>query len=101
MSWAARVFELSPDPAQRLFSQGFHVIIASVLEQLCQCRGQEFSPTPIRIGFEPVPFTIIDAEALMQCQSLLKRLFWPFLCGHVGVGSAECPYPEGWIRLWW
>ena len=101
MPWATRVFEFSPDPSERLLSQRFHVIITSVLEQLCQCRGKEFSSAPIRIGFEPVPFTITDAEALMQCQSLFDRLFWPFLRGHVGVGSAVSPYPEGLNRFWW
>ena len=71
MPRTARVFEFSPDPAKRLLSQRFHIIIASVLKQLCQCRGQEFSSPSIRIGFEPVPFTITDAEALMQSQGLL------------------------------
>ena len=101
MPRAARVFELSSDPAKSLLSECFHITIASILKQLCQCRSQQFGSASICIGFESVPFTITDAEALMQCQGLFYRLFWPFLSGHVGVGSAGSLYPDPCDRWWW
>ena len=71
MARTSRVFQFTPDPAEGLLGQRFNIIITSVLKQLCQCRGQEFSSPSIRIGFEPMPFTITDAEVLMQSQGLL------------------------------
>ena len=76
-------------------------MISSVLQQLRQCRGQQFRSASIRVGFEFVPFTITDTEALMQRQSLFNRLFWPFFRGHVGVGSAGPLYPDCCDRWWW
>ena len=101
MPRAARVFQLSPDPAQSLLSECFHIIIASILEQLCQRRSQQFGSASICIGLESVPFTITDTEALMQRQGLFNRLFWPFLRGHVGVESAGSLYPGLCDRWWW
>ena len=102
VAWASRVFQLTADPSQRLLGQSFHILIASVLEQLCQRRSQQFSATPVGIGLESVPITITDSEALMKNQRLFKALFRPFLRGHVAVGVGDGrAYPhlcEGWSR---
>ena len=99
--WTAGVLELSSDPAEGLLGQRFHIIIASVLNQLRQRRRQKLGAASIRIGFESVPVTITDADVLMQSQNLLNRLFWPFLRGHVGVESAGSPYPDPCDCWWW
>ncbi len=100
MARAPRVFQFTPDPAQSLLGQGFNVIIASVLEQLCQCGRQQFGSTSIGVGFKSVPLTITDAEALMQIQRLFNRLFRPFLCRHVAFDQLCSSYP-GRCDCWW
>ena len=54
--------------------------MSTVLEQLRQGRGQQFRSASIRVGFEPVPVTITDAETLMQISGLFDRLLRPFAC---------------------
>ncbi len=47
--WTAGVLELSSDPAEGLPGQRFHIIIASVLNQLRQRRRQKLGAASIRI----------------------------------------------------
>ncbi len=49
MARTSRVFQFTPDPAEGLLGQRFNIIITSVLEQLCQCRSQQFSAASIGI----------------------------------------------------
>lgn len=74
------IFQFPSEPAQCLLGQCFNVFMPTVLEQLRQGRGQQFRSASIRVGFEPVPVTITDAETLMQISGLFDRLLRPFAC---------------------
>lgn len=66
VTWTARVFEFSIDPAERLTGQLLHVSPNTVADQLGQGGGQELRSSAITVAFQLMPLPVPDAEALMQ-----------------------------------
>lgn len=60
--WAPGIFQFSSNPSQRLFGQCFHIAAIACLEELSQCRSKQLCSPSIRIGFQPVPIAVSNAE---------------------------------------
>tara|TARA_B100001939_G_scaffold174040_1_gene149842 strand:+ start:972 stop:1268 length:297 start_codon:yes stop_codon:yes gene_type:complete len=87
---AARILQLTSDPAESLFGEAGNVIATAIGGQLSQRSHQQLGGAPIGSGFQLMPVAIADLDQIMQLLGQLPGSFRPFSglhrAGGMGIG---------------
>ena len=94
----ARILQFPLEPTQPLLGEGTGIGVASSLQQLQECAGEQFGGTTIGIGFQCVPVSVGEAQVFMQVLSQGSGLRGPVggACRHRAAEPGDQPpYPAG------
>ena len=84
---AARILQLTSDPAEGLFGETGHILATAIRGQLSQGGHEQLCCTTIGSGFQAMPVPIADFDQIMQLLGQLPGSFRPFSGLHRSGGN--------------